>query len=266
MKDLMKNNKLIIGMVHFPALPGTSSFNDDSNLSNIINSVTNDLEALQSGGIDAIMFGNEGDRPYSLTASNSTLAAMAYVIGIVKKNIKVPFGVNYLWDPYATVALGSVTNADFAREVFTGVYDSDMGLWQPSAAKALELRSHLNNKKLKLMFNVNAEFASPIGNRSTAEKAESAVFSSLADAICVSGVITGQAVNIKDLEETKARVKNTPVFANTGVNINNIEEIFKIADGCVIGSSLKYDGITWNNIDQNRVKEFMDKVNKLRSN
>jgi hypothetical protein len=266
MKELMINNKLVIGMVHFPALPGSSSFNDDSNLSKILDSVLNDLESLQKGGIDAIMFGNEGDRPYSLQASNSTLAAMAYVIGLVKKNIKVPFGVNYLWDPYATVALGSVTNADFAREVFTGVYDSDMGLWQPNAAKALELRSNLNNKKLKLMFNVSAEFASPIGTRTTSEKAESAVFSSLADAICVSGVITGKAVNIKDLKETKEKVNDTPVFANTGVNVDNIEEIFKIADGCVIGSSLKYDGITWNNIDQERVKKFMEKVNNLRTN
>ena len=115
------------------------------------------------------------------------------------------------------------------------------------------------------MFNVNAEFASPIGNRTTAEKAESAVFSSLADAICVSGVITGKAVNIKELKETKDKIKNTPVFANTGVNVDNIEEIFKIADGCVIGSSLKHEGITWNNIDPERVKKFMDKVNKLRS-
>ena len=143
MKNLMKNNKLIIGMVHFPPLPGTPEFDDNLELTKIIESVTKDLEALQSNGIDAIMFGNEGDRPYTLKASDASLSAMAYVIGLVKKNIRVPFGVNYLWDPLATVALGCVTNADFAREVFTGVYDSDMGLWQPSASKALELRSNL---------------------------------------------------------------------------------------------------------------------------
>ena len=107
MREYFKKNKLVIGMVHFSPLPGTANFNDDSGLSKIIKSVEEDLEALQKGGIDAIMFGNEGDRPYSLRASNSSLAAMAYIIGLVKKNIKVPFGVNYLWDPYATVALGS---------------------------------------------------------------------------------------------------------------------------------------------------------------
>ena len=67
---------------------------------------------------------------------------MAYIIGLVKNKIKIPFGVNYLWDPIATVALGSICNASFVREVFTGVYDSDMGLWNPDAAQAIRLRKN----------------------------------------------------------------------------------------------------------------------------
>ena len=112
------------------------------------------------------MFGNEGDRPYLLEASPESLAAMAAVIAAVKGAVRVPFGVNYLWDPVATVALAVATDAVFAREIFTGVYDSDMGLWQPSAAKALRMRHDLGRDDLKLMFNVNAEFAAPVGDRS----------------------------------------------------------------------------------------------------
>ena len=264
MKKLMKNNKLIIGMVHFPPLPGSPEFNDDKDLSKTLKSVIEDIDSLQNNGIDSIMFGNEGDRPYLLKASPESLSAMAYMIGLVKNKIKVPFGVNYLWDPIATIALGSICNANFVREVFTGVYDSDMGLWNPDAAKAIRLRNNLNRNDLNVLFNVNAEFASPLGTRTTSEKAESAVFSSLADGICVSGVITGKSVNIKDLKETKNKLHNTPVFANTGVNIENVEEILSICDGCVIGSSLKYDGVTWNNIDPNRVKKFMEKVDNIR--
>ena len=59
-------------------------------------------------------------------------------------------------------------------------------------------------------------------------------------------------------------MKDVPVFANTGVKIENVEEMLSIADGCVIGSSLKYDGNTWNNVDPDRVKKFMDKVNQIR--
>ena len=79
--------------------------------------------------------------------------------------------------------------------------------------------------------------------------------------ICVSGVITSKAVNVNELKETKDKVKEVPVFANTGVKIDNVEEILSIADGCVIGSHLKYDGITWNNIDPERVKKFMESKN-----
>ena len=88
MKELMKKNKIIIGMVHFPPLPGSPNFDDDVNLSKIVNSVSSDLDSLQNNGIDAIMFGNEGDRPYLLKASNETLSAMAYVIGLIKNKIK----------------------------------------------------------------------------------------------------------------------------------------------------------------------------------
>jgi predicted TIM-barrel enzyme len=38
----------------------------------------------------------------------------------------------------------------------------------------------------------------------------------------------------------------------------------KVADGCVVGTSLKYDGVTWNQVDGKRVKEFMNKVNEIR--
>ena len=55
-----------------------------------------------------------------------------------------------------------------------------------------------------------------------------------------------------------------PLFANTGVKLSTLDSILKIADGCVVGTSLKYDGITWNQVDGNRVKIFMDKVNEIR--
>ena len=264
-KNIMKNSKLIIGMIHLPPLPGTAHYDKSKGMNHILDVAHQDMTALQDNGIDSFMFGNEGDRPYILKASNETLSAMAFVIGQLKKEIKIPFGVNYLWDPVATVSLANASDADFAREVFTGVYDSDMGLWEPKAAEALKLRSDLGNNKLKLLFNINAEFAAPLGERSIAQKAKSAVFSSTADGICVSGPITGEDVDESNLEQAKKALNNSvPLFANTGVKLSTLDSILKIADGCVVGTSLKYDGITWNQVDGNRVKNFMDKVNKIR--
>jgi membrane complex biogenesis BtpA family protein len=199
-----------------------------------------------------------------LKASPESLAAMSAAIAAVRPAIRIPFGVDYLWDPVATVALGVATGAAFGREVMTGVYESDMGLWTPDCAGALRLRHNLGRDDFKLMYNVSAEFASPVGSRSVAQRARSAIFSALADVVLVSGIMTGEAVETSQIRSVKDVVKNTPVFANTGVNRDNVKEILSIADGCVVGTHFKVDGNTWNPVDGARVKRFMDVVSGLR--
>ena len=55
-----------------------------------------------------------------------------------------------------------------------------------------------------------------------------------------------------------------PVFANTGVNIENVAEVLKLASGVIIGTHFKVEGDTWNPVDGDRVRRFMDKVATLR--
>ena len=258
------SRKPIIAMIHLAPLPGSPLYDRAGGMQKIVEDSARDIEALQEGGVDAVMFGNEGDRPYLLKASAESLAAMAFAVGALKPLIKVPFGVNYLWDPVATVGLAVASGARFAREIFTGVYDSDMGLWQPDAAAALRLRADCGRADLKLMYNINAEFAAPVGDRPIAARAKSAVFSSLADVILVSGPMTGEAVAAANLRVVKDALPDTPVFANTGVNLGNVGDILRVADGAVIGTHFKVDGNTWNPVDGARVKRFMDKVRSLR--
>ena len=259
------SRKPIVAMIHLAPLPGAPLYDRDGGMKKILDLAAADIEALQAGGVDAMMFGNEGDRPYLLKASPQSLSAMAYAVGALRALIKVPFGVNYLWDPVATVSLAVASGASFAREIFTGVYESDMGLWRPDAASALRLRADLGRPDLTLMFNINAEFASPLGSRAIASRARSAVFSSLADVVLVSGPMTGQGVETADLTIVKDAVPGTPVFANTGVTIDTVADILRIGDGAVVGTHFKIDGNTWNPVDRDRVSRFMDKVRQLRS-
>src|SRR5579871_5837883 len=254
--------KVVIAMAHIGALPGTPLYDAKGGMSKLIDGVAKDVEKLQAGGVHAIMFGNENDRPYVFKAPREGIAAMTAVIATIKPMLKVPFGVNYLWDPSATVAIACATGASFAREIFTGLFASDMGLWQPDAATPLRLRRNLGRPDLKLLFNINAEFAASLDTRPIELRAKSAVFSSLADAILVSGPLTGHAVDASDLKRVRDAIPDTPLFANTGVRIDNVREIFAICDGCVIGTHFKVDGDTWNPVDGDRVKRFMDFVGK----
>ncbi|MEE3122109.1 MAG: BtpA/SgcQ family protein [SAR324 cluster bacterium] len=257
---IKQGGRTVIAMAHVPALPGSPDYKLHEGMQKLHDWVGRDIEALQSGGVDAIMFGNEFDRPYVLKAPPEGLAALTAVVTEAKKTLKVPFGVNYLWDPVATVALASATGASFAREIYTGVYASDMGLWVPDCAGAARLRSQLGNQDLQMLFNINAEFATSLDTRPLSVRAQSAVFSSKADVVCVSGPMTGQGVEQSELAAVREVLPETPLLANTGVNLETVREIMKVADGCVIGTHLKKDGNTWNPVDVERVKRFMDKV------
>ena len=256
--------KVVIAMVHIGALPGTPLYDADGGLEKLIDGAAADIENLQAGGVDAVMFGNENDRPYVFKAPPEGIAAMTAVVQAVKARLKVPFGVNYLWDPVASVAIGAATGASFVREIFTGLFASDMGLWQPDCAGAARLRRHLGRPDMKLLFNINAEFAHSLDERPIELRARSAVFSSMADAILVSGPITGQPVDQSNLRRVREAVDSVPVFANTGVNLDNVGDILGLADGVVIGTHFKIDGDTWKAVDPTRVKRFMDAVAKLR--
>ncbi|MEW9806529.1 BtpA/SgcQ family protein [Mesorhizobium marinum] len=256
--------KPVIGMVHLGALPGSPLFDVDAGIDGLVEGVVKDVDALQKAGFDAIMFGNENDRPYEFAVDTASTATMAYVVGRVRERITVPFGVNVLWDPMSSIALAAATGAAFVREIFTGTYASDMGPWTPNAGKAMRYRDRLHRQDLALLYNVSAEFAHSLDQRSLPDRARSAVFSSIPDAILVSGQITGEAAALSDLEAVKKTLPDTPVLANTGVKHATVADVLRIADGCIVGSSLKVDGNTWNAVDPERAIEFMRIVRTAR--
>ena len=210
------------------------------------------------------MFGNEHDRPYELDVDVAATATMAYVIGRVRDQLTVPFGVNVLWDPSSTMALAAATGATFVREIFTGTYASDMGPWNPDAGAALRYARRLGAGEVVKLYNVSAEFAHSLDRRSLPDRARSAVVSSVPDAVLVSGTITGEPAAMSDLEAVKAVLPDTPVLANTGVKHDTVADVLAVADGVIVGSSLKVDGDTWLPVDPERAKDFMDRVRATR--
>lgn len=262
LQALTGETKSIIGMVHLPALPGTPLYDESAGMTGIREWVRRDLDALQAGGIDAVMFCNENDRPYNLDSDFASVAAMADVVATFRNELSVPFGVNVLWDPKATLAVAAATGAAFCREIFTGAFAGDFGLWVRSAGEAWRYRRQIGAQDVKLIFNINAEFAAPIAPRPIADVAKSVVFSSTPDAICVSGPITSQAADATSLAEVTNAIAGSgvPVLVNTGFKAANCTELLKFADGAIVGSSLKVDGITWNPVDRSRVEALMSEV------
>jgi membrane complex biogenesis BtpA family protein len=262
-KTLFHQTKPVIAMAHIPALPGTPRYDAAGGVETLINAVRPDVERLVAGGVDAIMFCNEDDRPYVFQAAIEQIAAMTRVVTECAPR-GIPYGVDFLWDPYAAIAMAHATGASFIREVFTGVYESDMGLWAPSAGDILRYRQRIGAAGVRLFYNVVPEFASALGTRSIGQRARSAMVSSLPDVILVSGAMAGEEPPIQAISEVKKQIPDFPVFLNTGAKADNVTEFLRVADGVIVGSSLKQDGYTWNPVDPGRVKAFMDRVREAR--
>jgi membrane complex biogenesis BtpA family protein len=256
--------KPVIAMAHLPPLPGTPLYDSAGGPGAIVDAVRSDVEILLEAGFDGIMFCNEGDRPYQLRAGFEGVAMLARVVTECAPRDR-PFGVDFLWDPEAALAVAAVTGASFIREVATGVYESDMGLWAPDAGKLLRYRRHLNAEHVAVFMNITPEFASSIGTREIAKTARSVAVSSLADAILVSGPMAGAEPTVDAVREAKIGCGDeTPVLANTGVKSTNVRDFLAVADGAIVGSDLKVGGGTWNPVDPARAERFMAEVRAAR--
>ncbi len=262
-KDQFGTTKPVIAMAHVPALPGTPRFDQEHGIKFLLDRVHYDVELLVNHGVDAIMFCNEDDRPYVFNAGIEQITAMTRVISdMAPKNI--PFGVDFLWDPMAAIAIANATNASFIREVMTGFYESDMGQWSPNAGEVFRFRRNIGADHVRVFINIVPEFASSIGARTITQRARSVAVSTLPDVILVSGPMAGVGPDFDILKTVKEAVPDVPVFANTGVKEDTVQDILNIVDGVIVGSSLKVDGFTWNPVDPERVARFMEKVRQIR--
>ena len=251
-------------MCHVRALPGDPYFDADGGMEKVVDMARQEFLALQEGGVDAVMFSNEFSLPYLTKVETVTTVCMARVIGELKSEINIPFGVNMLWDPYASLDLAAATGAKFIREIMSGVYASDYGLWDTDPGAIVRHQMKLGLKNVKLLWNIVPEAAKYLADRPIEQIAKTTVFNNKPDVICVSGITAGAATDADVLARVKNAIPTTAVFANTGCRLETIEKILSIADGAVVGTTFKKDGLFDNHVELDRVKAFMDKVHSIR--
>lgn len=264
LQEMVGVDKGIIAMCHLQPLPGDPHYDEVRGMDYVVEAARADLLALQNGGVDAVMFSNEFSLPYLTDVRTETVAAMARIIGELMRDIRIPYGVNVLWDAKKSLDLAAATGAQFVREIFTGVYASDFGLWNTKVGETIRHQKSLGASNVKLLFNIVPEAAQYLAHRDIESIARSTVFNNRPDALCVSGLIAGAETDTQLLKRVKDTVPQTVVLANTGMRLNNVETQLAIADGAVVGTTFKKDGVFENAVDEKRVKAFMDKVKGFR--
>lgn len=263
LRRIFATTKPLIGMCHLLGLPGRPRHDAAGGIDRIVEAAARDLDALQNAGVDGVLFCNENDIPYQKDVGVEVAAASAAAIGRLHHHLRVPFGVDLLWDPRSALAVARATGAAFVREVFTGVFESDMGLLAPDYGDLAGYRHQIGADGVAVFTNITPESSRSVSGRPVADRARGAAYAGV-DALLISGPQAGVAADLDDLEEAKAAVPEMPVLANTGVTHDTIEKVLRVADGAIVGTSLKVDGFIWNPVDPDRARRLVAQVRAIR--
>ena len=254
---LTKGSQTIIGMVHCLPLPGTSGF--DGDYQKILDRAVQDAVTLERAGVDAVIVENMGDTPFAALLDKAQLAALTAAAVRVREAVKIPVGIDAAFnDCEASLSIAGISGADFIRvPVFVDTVLFTDGIIYPCARKCMNFRKEMGLEHVKILADVQVKHAMMLNPQITVEMSAKDAASNGADAIIVTGAVIGMETPIDMLKRVQSVVK-IPVLAGSGVNHNNIHEQLQIADGCIIGSSLKKDGILTNPIDYDLVREVVE--------
>jgi len=258
--------KPIIAMLHLDALPGDPLFKYGNDMDVVVEHARADLHALQDGGVDGIIFSNEFSLPYQRKMDCVTPAAMAYVIGCLRSEIRVPFGVDAISDGKACLELAAAVKAQFVRGTFCGVYVGDGGLYNNDFSDLLRRKAALHLDDLKMLYFINPESDRNLDTRPLADIAKSTMAKASPDGLCISANAAGQDVDDALIASVKQANPDVVVLCNTGCRINTIERKLTTADAAVVGTTFKKNGIFEERVDVERVAAFMEVVRNFREN
>ena len=261
---LFRNRKPIIGMIHLPPLPGSPLY-DRAHLTSIIEYAEDEASKLVGGGVDGVLIENLNDAPFSKSSiSDEGYTFFKEIVKDIVKSFPIPVGVNVLRNGCVYAArISYETGADFIRaNILIGESITPAGRIEGAAR---ELFTYLKNvdRKIFVLGDVLSKHSMPIYPSEIYTAVLETSERGLADVLLVTGMRTGSPPYIK-LVYKASQLTVKPIFVGSGVNIHNFRKYLLLSDGAIVGTYFKKDGLTKNPVDEKRVKQFIDEVNKFR--
>jgi len=248
----------LIGMIHLGALPGSPG--NELEVEFLEANALEDLAVLEKAGFDAAIVENISDEPFRVNSIElETYSTYVAILRTIIKKARIKIGVSIqmnLWKEM--IAASKATGASFVRiAAFTEERICAEGKIGPVAAGALRYRRAINSKVLiaadvqvKHSFSVipedHSDYFAQMADR-------------FADYVVITSSSTGKAVDIEYLSRMRKILKK-PIWVGSGVSEENIIDILRIADGVIVGTSIKKDGQTTNPVDIDRASRIVEEA------
>lgn len=257
----------LIGDIHCAPMPGTPRYRGE-NMDAIVRRAVQDAEVYAEGGMDGLIIENHGDIPFLQPdeIGPEIIAAMAVVVKAVSEAVALPFGVNLLANSaIGGLAIAKATGARFIRvNQWVNAYVSNEGLIQGESGRALRYRKQIGAEDVAIFADVHVKHGAHaiVGDRAVSEQARDVEFYD-ADVAIATGNRTGDSVPAEEIRAIRSGTK-LAIIAGSGVTRENARDILGALDGAIIGSSLKRDGVWWNEVQLERVRALVDEMRALR--
>lgn len=249
----------LIGMLHLPPLPGAPRARES--LPAIREYVLHDADALVAGGVHGLLLENFGDAPfYPGPVPPAVVAQMTELAGDVRRCFDLPLGINVLRnDARAALAVAASVGADFIRvNVLCGARLTDQGIISGEAHLLLRDRAALRASHIRILADVGVKHSSALGlPRPLDDEIHETLARGGADAVIISGAGTGQPADVDQVRRARAASGDAPVLVGSGVTADNVEAFAPYADGLIVGTALKADGVTTRPVDRARVRAIV---------
>lgn len=248
--------KTIIGMIHLPPLPG---YEHHPGMKAVVKKALQDLFLLEEGGVNGVLIENENDHPHQMKPGPEIIAAMTHVASEVVKHARVPVGVQVLLnDPEASLAIAQATGAAFIRTDYfvDKMWRDGYGIMKINPTQLMRFKKKIGAKKTKIFADVQVKYAKLLEKGKTISQSTKQAINAGADAIVVTGDVSGQTPQLQDLKEAKSAASNVPVYVGSGFSVQNAKQLLKCSDGAIVGTSLKTQG----NVDVKKVKALMEEL------
>jgi membrane complex biogenesis BtpA family protein len=251
-------NKFLGTMIAVQPLPGAPLYGGSDE--RIISQAISDADAYLEAGVDAIVLENSHDLPYIKPPLPArAIELMKQVAREVRNRFSGPIGIQMLEAANETaLEIACETDLDFVRvEGYVFAHVGGAGLIEGCAGRLLRRRKELGCEQIKIFGDVMKKHCSHAltADLDILDEIKQAEFF-LVDGVIVTGARTTEPPSLTELRRVKKHA-DVPVLIGSGMTPQNIRSYFKLADGFIVGSTLREDGKFLGNLDRKRLEAFM---------
>ncbi len=261
-----QRKKTIIGVIHSKPMPGSPHYTGQP-LDEVYRFAVEEGLRLREGGVHGLIVENAWDLPFAKPQDigMETAAAMSVMADRVRLEVELPVGIQVLANAVeCSLAVAKASSAVFVRSnQWVNAYIANEGFVEGAAPRAARYRTLLHAQGVRFFTDVHVKHGSHsiVADRPLAEQTLDAEFFD-ADVLIATGNRTGGETEMAELEAIK-EAAHLPVIIGSGISVGNARPILTVADGAIVASSLKEDGVWWNPVSTERVKRLMEVVESI---